>query len=127
MPAPGPSLRPGHLPHLTAADLLVVCAEKHSAPYIQVHSDFGGGAACCAGNGDVLEPTNGVCGIGSGGIYAQCAAMALIDVPGIGAEEVARRSMKIASDTCIYTNHNYVCMTLDTSKEGAKAEKKENP
>jgi len=53
--------------------------------------------------------------------------MALIDVPGIGAEEVARRSMKIASDTCIYTNHNYVCMTLDTSKEGAKAEKKENP
>lgn len=86
------------------------------------------GCACVvAGNGDVLEPTVGVMGIGSGGIYAQCAAMALIDVPGIGAEEVARRAMKIASDTCIYTNHNYVCMTLDTKKDGAKAEKKDNP
>jgi ATP-dependent HslUV protease subunit HslV len=86
--------------------------------------------SCCApcfvaGNGDVLEPTDGVCGIGSGGIYAQCAALALIDVPGMGAEEVARRAMKIASDTCIYTNHNYVCMTLDTKTADAKAEKKE--
>ena len=78
-----------------------------------------------SGNGDVLEPTNGVCGIGSGGIYAQCAAMALVDVPGMGAEEVARRSMKIASDTCIYTNHNYVIMSLNTKDADAKAEKKD--
>jgi len=77
-----------------------------------------------SGNGDILEPMNGVCGIGSGGIYAQCAALALIDVPDLGAEEVARRAMKIASDTCIYTNHNYVCMTLNCKDADAKAEKK---
>jgi ATP-dependent HslUV protease subunit HslV len=65
-----------------------------------------------------------VCGIGSGGIYAQCAALALVEVPGMGAEEIARRAMKIASDTCIYTNHNYVCMTLKTSDPEAKSEKK---
>ena len=66
-----------------------------------------------SGNGDVLETANGVIGIGSGGIYAQCAATALIDIPGLGAEDIARRAMKVASDTCIYTNHNYVVETLD--------------
>ncbi len=66
-----------------------------------------------SGNGDVLETANGVIGIGSGGIYAQCAATALIDVPDLTAEEIARRAMKVASDTCIYTNHNYVVETLD--------------
>jgi len=50
--------------------------------------------------------------------------LALIDVPDLGAEEVARRAMKIASDTCIYTNHNYVCMTLNCKDADAKAEKK---
>ena len=68
---------------------------------------------------------NGVCGIGSGGIYAQCAALALIDVPGMGAEEIARKAMKIASDTCIYTNHNYVCMSLNAKDADSKAVKAE--
>ena len=68
---------------------------------------------------------NGVCGIGSGGIYAQCAALALIDVPGMGAEEIARKAMKIASDTCIYTNHNYFCMSLNAKDADAKAVKVE--
>jgi len=78
-----------------------------------------------SGNGDVLEHMNGVCGIGSGGIYAQCAALALVDVPELSAEEVARRSMKIASDTCIYTNHNYVVEMMDIDETEKKDEKKE--
>jgi ATP-dependent HslUV protease subunit HslV len=73
-----------------------------------------------SGNGDVLETANGVIGIGSGGIYAQCAATALIDVPDLTAEEIARRAMKVASDTCIYTNHNYVIETLDISTAPAQ-------
>uniref|UniRef100_A0A6T8GSA4 HslU--HslV peptidase n=1 Tax=Hemiselmis andersenii TaxID=464988 RepID=A0A6T8GSA4_HEMAN len=77
-----------------------------------------------SGNGDVLEHGDGVCGIGSGGIYAQCAALALKDMPDLSAEEVARRSMKIASDTCIYTNHNYVIEILDMAAEEEKAAEK---
>jgi len=68
-----------------------------------------------SGSGDVLEHGDGVCGIGSGGIYAQCAALALKDIPELSAEDVARRAMKIASDTCIYTNHNYVMESLDSA------------
>jgi ATP-dependent HslUV protease subunit HslV len=58
------------------------------------------------GNGDVLEPEKGVMGVGSGGSYALAAALALIDQPGVDAEEIARRAMKIAGDICVYTNHN---------------------
>lgn len=59
-----------------------------------------------SGNGDVLEPEDGIIGIGSGGSYALAAARALIDVADLNAEEVAKKSMKIAADLCIYTNHN---------------------
>ncbi len=59
-----------------------------------------------SGNGDVLEPFHGVMGIGSGGHYAQAAALALLDVEGLDAETIARRAMKIAGDMCIYTNNN---------------------
>jgi len=79
-----------------------------------------------SGNGDILEPMNGVIGIGSGGIYAQCAAMALIDIESLDAEEVARRSMKIASDTCIYTNHNYVVQVLDGNSDKKPVEEKKD-
>jgi ATP-dependent HslUV protease subunit HslV len=58
------------------------------------------------GNGDVLEPEDGVVGIGSGGNYALSAARALMTVDGLSAEEIARRAMKIASDICVYTNTN---------------------
>merc|ERR1711865_451517 len=58
------------------------------------------------GNGDVLEPVNGVAAIGSGGSYALAAANALIDVDGLEAEEIARKSMRIASDLCVFTNNN---------------------
>jgi ATP-dependent HslUV protease subunit HslV len=60
------------------------------------------------GNGDVLEPEDGIIAIGSGGNYALAAARALMSVPDITAEEIARRSMKIAGDICVYTNHSLV-------------------
>ena len=60
------------------------------------------------GNGDVLEPSDGIIAIGSGGNYALAAARALMRVPDLSAEEIARRSMKIAGDICVYTNHSLV-------------------
>ena len=57
-----------------------------------------------SGTGDVVEPEDGLIGIGSGGNFALAAARALIDMD-LSAEEIARRSMKIAADICIYTNH----------------------
>jgi len=58
------------------------------------------------GNGDVLEPEDGIIGIGSGGSYALAAARALIDIEGLDAETIARRAMKVAGDICVYTNHS---------------------
>ncbi|MDX9862446.1 MAG: ATP-dependent protease subunit HslV [Rhodospirillales bacterium] len=58
------------------------------------------------GTGDVLEPEDGLIGIGSGGNYALAAARALIDRDDLDAEAVARRAMKIAADICIYTNES---------------------
>ena len=63
------------------------------------------------GNGDVLEPQHGLIGIGSGGSYAQAAALALIDMD-LTAEEIVKKSMDIAADICIYTNHNIVMEKL---------------
>ena len=64
------------------------------------------------GNGDVLEPEDGVIAIGSGGNYALSAARALIEVDGLSAEDIARRAMKIAADICVYTNTNVIIETL---------------
>src|SRR3984885_14410019 len=58
------------------------------------------------GTGDVLEPEEGLIGIGSGGPYALSAARALIDIEGLSAEAIARKAMGIAADVCIYTNRN---------------------
>lgn len=57
------------------------------------------------GNGDVLEPVDGIIGIGSGGNYALAAARALYDQP-LDARQIAEKAMKIAADICIYTNNN---------------------
>jgi ATP-dependent HslUV protease subunit HslV len=65
-----------------------------------------------SGTGDVLEPEGGIIAIGSGGNYALSAARALIDVEGLDAEAIARKSMKIAADICVYTNHNIVIEKL---------------
>jgi len=66
-----------------------------------------------SGNGDVIEPEHGLIAIGSGGPYAQAAAMALMDSSELGAEEIVRRSLGIAADICIYTNSNITIETLD--------------
>jgi ATP-dependent HslUV protease subunit HslV len=60
------------------------------------------------GNGDVLDPENGVCAIGSGGAYAQAAARALLDNTELNAAQIVEKSLEIAGDMCIYTNHNRV-------------------
>lgn len=64
------------------------------------------------GNGDVLEPDDGVIGIGSGGNYALAAARALIDRDDMDAEAIARRAMQIAADICIFTNENVTIESL---------------
>lgn len=64
------------------------------------------------GTGDVLEPEDGVMGIGSGGNYAMAAARALVDIDGWDAEAIARKSMGIAAHICIYTNENVVLESL---------------
>lgn len=64
------------------------------------------------GNGDVLEPEDGVAGIGSGGNFALAAARALVEFKDVSAEEVVKRSMKIAADLCVYTNGNVIIETL---------------
>lgn len=61
-----------------------------------------------SGNGDVVEPHDGVMAIGSGGNFAVAAARALIDVPGFDASTIATKAMNIAADMCIHTNHNFV-------------------
>ncbi len=65
-----------------------------------------------SGNGDVLEPEDGLIGIGSGGAYALAAARALIDDDSRTAHEIAERAMKIAAGICVYTNENIVIETL---------------
>ncbi|HVO03879.1 MAG TPA: ATP-dependent protease subunit HslV [Candidatus Cybelea sp.] len=64
------------------------------------------------GTGDVLEPEDGLIGIGSGGAYALAAARALIGEAHLDAETIARKAMKIAADICIYTNHNVILEKL---------------
>jgi len=65
-----------------------------------------------SGMGDVLEPEDGLIGIGSGGNYALAAARALMDRDDLDAEAVARRAMAIAADICIYTNESVTVETL---------------
>ncbi|WP_272915943.1 ATP-dependent protease subunit HslV [Aristophania vespae] len=68
------------------------------------------------GNGDVLEPEDGIIAIGSGGNFALSAARALLTVDNLEAEEIARRAMKIAGDICVYTNHSVRVETLTNEK-----------
>ncbi len=64
------------------------------------------------GNGDVLEPEDGVVAIGSGGNYALAAARALMEIDGLSAEAIARRAMRIAGQICVYTNDKLIIETL---------------
>ncbi len=64
------------------------------------------------GNGDVLEPEQGIVAIGSGGAYAHSAAKALLNHTELSAEEIVRKSLAIAGELCIYTNMHHTIETL---------------
>ncbi len=66
-----------------------------------------------SGTGDVLEPDDGLIGIGSGGPFALAAARALIDVEGMSAETIARKAMAIAAGICVYTNTHLTLETIE--------------
>lgn len=66
-----------------------------------------------SGTGDVIQPENGLIAIGSGGPFAQAAAMALIRNSDLDAEEITRQALGIAADICIYTNSNLTIETLE--------------
>ena len=70
-----------------------------------------------SGNGDVLEPEDGLIGLGSGGPYALAAARALSTVDGLDATTIATRSMSIAAEICIYTNNHIIIESLDASEK----------
>jgi ATP-dependent HslUV protease, peptidase subunit HslV len=65
-----------------------------------------------SGNGDVIEPDDGICAIGSGGSYALAAARALLKHSKLGAKELGLEAMRIASEICIYTNANFTVEEL---------------
>jgi ATP-dependent HslUV protease, peptidase subunit HslV len=65
------------------------------------------------GNGDVLEPEQGIVAIGSGGAYAQAAARGLVENTDLTPEEVVKKSLTIAGDLCIYTNQSHVIEVLN--------------
>lgn len=86
--------------YLRRLEAMMLCADKESLLLI-------------SGTGDVLEPDHNVAAIGSGSMYAQSAALALIrHAPHLDAEEIVRESLHIAADICIYTNHNLVIEVL---------------
>jgi len=85
---------------LRRLEALLAIADKHNSLLI-------------SGNGDVIEPESGLIAIGSGGPFAQAAAMAYLDGTELDAETIVRKSLTIASDICIYTNDNIIIEKLD--------------
>ncbi|MBI4717190.1 MAG: ATP-dependent protease subunit HslV [Planctomycetes bacterium] len=65
-----------------------------------------------SGSGDVIEPTDGVIGIGSGGMYAAAAARALLQYTELPPEKIVDAALRIAADICVYTNHEIIVETL---------------
>ena len=65
------------------------------------------------GNGDVIEPENGLMAIGSGGPFAQAAARALLENTKLSALEIVKKGLNIAGEMCIYTNHHLTIEELD--------------
>ena len=65
------------------------------------------------GNGDVLEPEQGIVAVGSGGAFAQSAARALLENSELAPADIVRKSLEIAGDLCIYTNRNFVIEELE--------------
>ncbi|MGQ3892766.1 ATP-dependent protease subunit HslV [Legionella sp. CNM-4043-24] len=69
------------------------------------------------GNGDVIEPEEGIMAIGSGGPFAQSAARALLHNTDLNALDIVKKSLEIAGDICIYTNHNLTIEELESDCE----------
>ena len=67
-----------------------------------------------SGNGDVIEPEHGLIAIGSGGPFAQAAASALLTNTDLNAETIVEKSLEIAADICVFTNHNRTIETLES-------------
>lgn len=80
--------------------LLIVADKKHSL--------------MITGNGDVIEPEKGLIAIGSGGPYAQSAATALLENTEFSAHDIVEKSLKIAADICVFTNHHYTIESLES-------------
>ena len=67
-----------------------------------------------SGNGDVIEPNDGIMAIGSGGMYAKSAALALLLSTDLPARDIVEKSLSIAADICIYTNHERTIEVITT-------------
>ncbi len=65
------------------------------------------------GNGDVIQPEDDLIAIGSGGMYAQAAARALLENTQLDALSIVEKGLKIAGDICVFTNHNHTIETLE--------------
>lgn len=74
------------------------------------------------GNGDVVQPENDLIAIGSGGNFAQAAATALLENTDLDAREIAEKSLSIAGDICVFTNHQHTVEELDGTVELPKPE-----
>jgi ATP-dependent HslUV protease subunit HslV len=88
---------------LRRLEALLVVADKESSLII-------------TGNGDVIEPEDSLMAIGSGGSYAQSAAKALLQNTDLSATEIVEKSLTIAADVCVFTNHNHTIEELDISQ-----------
>lgn len=86
---------------LRRLEALLIVADKQSSLMI-------------TGNGDVIEPEHGLIAIGSGGPYAQAAGAALLLNTDLNARDIVEKSLKIAADICIYTNHQTTIEELET-------------
>jgi ATP-dependent HslUV protease subunit HslV len=67
-----------------------------------------------SGAGELIEPDDGILGVGSGGNYAVAAARALLPQPGLSARDIVERALEIAADICVYTNRNTTVLELDS-------------
>lgn len=89
---------------LRRLEALLVVADKESSLII-------------TGNGDVIEPEDSLMSIGSGGPYAQSAAKALLQNTDLSGREIVEKSLTIAADVCVFTNHNHTVEELDISEQ----------
>ena len=88
---------------LRRLEALLVVADKESSLII-------------TGNGDVIEPEDSLMAIGSGGPFAQSAAKALLQNTDLSATEIVEKSLTIAADVCVFTNHHHTVEELDISQ-----------